>query len=131
MNRGRDTSEGKGSLEPRERGTDFEVPYARENIQKCMCSQCPVQANSKCAQDKLESSKKAMENMSGEKVPDPKDVPGLYCSTGKATCQDLNPDRKCICNTCEVWKEYDLGEGKPSQYFCMNEIGRASCRERV
>jgi hypothetical protein len=121
MNKSRNTSsEGTGSITPGERGTDFEVPYVKENINKCRCPQCPVQADSKCAQDKLESSKKAMESMSGEKVPSPEDVPGIYCSTGKATCQDLNPDNQCICNTCDVWKKYDLGEGRPSQYFCQN-----------
>jgi len=30
------------------------VPYTMENIKKCMCPKCPVQANSKCAMDKLE-----------------------------------------------------------------------------
>ncbi|MCO5384059.1 MAG: DUF2769 domain-containing protein [Methanosarcina barkeri] len=121
MNKGRNTpTEETRFPTPRERGTDFEVPYARANIEKCMCSQCPVQADSKCAQDKLQSSKKAMRGMPGVGVPNPEDVPGIYCSTGKATCQDLNSERQCICNSCEVWKEYDLGEGMPSQYFCKN-----------
>ncbi|MGB9939604.1 DUF2769 domain-containing protein [Methanosarcina sp.] len=121
MNKGRNTSTGeRGSIIPRERGTDFEVPYARSNIEKCRCPQCPVQADNKCAQDKIDNLKTVMANLSGERVPDPEDVPGVYCSTGKATCQDLNPDRQCICYTCTVWKEYDLGEGMPSMYFCQN-----------
>ena len=28
------------------------VPYVVSNIERCMCSQCPVQADSVCAQDK-------------------------------------------------------------------------------
>ncbi|MDY9924842.1 MAG: hypothetical protein U2M67_00965 [Methanosarcina sp.] len=44
----------------------------------------------------------------------------MYCSTGKATCQDLNSDKQCIRNTCDVWKEYDLGESRSPQYFCQN-----------
>lgn len=120
MNKGRNTSKVTGSITPRERDTYFEVPYARENINKCRCPQCPVQFDSKCAQDKLESSEKAMEKMSGEKVPNSEEVPGVYCSTGKAVCEDLILDRRCVCYTCDVWKEYDLGEGRPSQYFCQN-----------
>ncbi len=104
-----------------DRGEERKVPYILSNIERCMCSLCPVQTDSKCAQDKLVSSKKAMEQMPrGGEVPDPKDIPGIYCSSGKATCQDLNPDKQCICYTCEVWKEYNLGEGTPSMYFCQN-----------
>ncbi len=121
MNKGRNKSIGeRGSITPRERGTDFEVPYARSNVEKCRCPQCPVQADSKCAQDKIDNLKTVMANLSGERVPDPEDVPGVYCSTGKAICQDLNPDQQCICYTCTVWKEYDLEEGMPSMYFCQN-----------
>ncbi|WP_292465937.1 DUF2769 domain-containing protein [Methanolobus sp.] len=98
----------------------LKVPYIKGNIERCMCSECPVQADSKCAQDKLERSKKIMANMSGDDVPDPKEVPGVYCSTGKARCSDLKPDEKCICNTCDVWKEYDLKNSTPSMYFCQN-----------
>ncbi|WP_269850078.1 DUF2769 domain-containing protein [Methanosarcina horonobensis] len=68
--------------------------------------------------------KKAMEDLPEGEVPDPEDVPGIYCSEGEATCQDLNPERQCICNTCDVWKEYLLENGTPSQYFCQN--GRAT-----
>lgn len=131
MNKGRNTpTEEKGSIIPRdrdiafERGIDFEIPYARENINRCRCTQCPVQADSKCVKDKLESSKKEMEKIPAGEVLNPEDVPGIYCSTGEARCQDLNPDRQCICNTCDVWKGYVLGEGTPSQYFCQN--GRAT-----
>ena len=126
---GRNTStEEKDSIIPRdrdinpERGISFEVPYARSSINKCRCSQCPVQIDSKCIKDKLESSKTEMSKIPAGEVPDPEDVPGIYCSTGKATCQDLNPDRQCICNTCDVWKEYDLEKATPSQYFCQNGI---------
>ncbi len=105
-------------------GTDLLVPYVRSNIEKCMCSLCPVQADSKCAQDKLQNSKKEMENISSEGVPNPKDVPGIYCSTGKATCQDLDFDRQCICGTCEVWKGYGLEGANPNNHFCQH--GRAT-----
>ena len=79
------------------KGEKKKVPYTLANIEKCMCSLCPVQADSKCAQDKLTSSKAAMKQMPRGEVPNPGSVPGIYCSTGKATCQDLNPDKQCIC----------------------------------
>lgn len=130
MSNDKDMSAGeKIPITPRDRNitfqreTDFVVPYSRENINRCICPQCPVQADSKCAKDKLESSSKEMENLPEGEIPDQEDVPGLYCSTGNARCQDLNPERQCICNTCDVWKEYILEEETPSQYFCQN--GRA------
>lgn len=95
------------------------VPYTVENIKKCMCPKCPVQADSKCAKDKLNSLTKEIESAREGEVPEPQDVPGVYCSTGKAACQDLNPEEQCICYTCAVWKEHNLGDGTPSMYFCQ------------
>ena len=37
------------------------VPYTMLNIKKCMCPQCPVQADSKCVKEKLESLKRELE----------------------------------------------------------------------
>ncbi len=126
MNKGRDTSIGeRDSIAPRdrnvtfERDTDFIVPYERENINRCRCPQCPVQADSKCAQDKIRSSKQAMENMPADEVPNPENFPGVYCSIGEARCQDLKFDRKCICGSCEVWNEYDLKDADPNNHFCQ------------
>ncbi len=99
------------------------VPYIAENIEKCMCSECPVQAGSKCVSEKLKSSKEEMKHLGKGKVPKPENVPGIYCSTGVATCKDLDPTKSCICGTCAVWAEYNLAEGKPAGYFCQN--GRA------
>jgi hypothetical protein len=96
------------------------VPYTVENLKKCMCPKCPVQADSKCAMDKLDNLEKGLETAREGEVPEPQDVPGIYCSAGKATCQDLDPNQQCICYTCAVWKEYNLGEGTPSMYFCQN-----------
>jgi hypothetical protein len=128
---GRDTpTEERGSITPRdrnitfERGTDFVVPYARKNINRCKCSQCPVQADSQCAQDKITRSGQAMENLPEGEVPSPEDVPGVYCSEGKARCNDIEFDRQCICYTCDVWKEYDLKDANPNNHFCHH--GRAT-----
>jgi len=62
--------------------------------------------------------------MPAGQVPDPEDVPGVYCSEGKARCQDLNFDRKCICGSCEVWNEYNLKDADPNNHFCQH--GRAT-----
>ncbi len=128
---GRNTpTEEKGSITPRdrnltfERGTDFVVPYVGENISRCKCPQCPVQADSQCAQDKIKSLKQAMENLPAGEISNPWDVPGVYCSEGKARCQDLDFDRQCICDSCEVWKEYDLKDANPNNQFCQH--GRAT-----
>ena len=95
------------------------VPYTLENIKKCMCPKCPVQANSKCAMDKLDNLMKKYGSGSEGNVPKNQDVPGIYCSTGRATCQDLYPEEQCICYTCAVWKEYNLQNVKPTMYFCQ------------
>jgi Protein of unknown function (DUF2769). len=46
-------------------------------------------------------------------------VPGMYCSTGKALCKDLNHKKMCICEKCPVWKENNLKGGEPELYFCQ------------
>ena len=95
------------------------IEFTRENISKCVCPQCPVQAESECAQTKM---KKLQESMTGMS-PEPSDVPGVYCSTGKATCSDLDPNKLCNCPNCNVFKENNLEKGEPGGYFCQN--GRA------
>lgn len=128
---GRDApTEEKSSITPRdrnvtfERGTEFVVPYVKENINRCRCSQCPVQTNSRCAQSEVQSTKQTLKNAPAGEVPDPENVPGVYCSEGTATCQDLDFDRQCICSSCEVWKEYDLKNANPNNHFCQH--GRAT-----
>ena len=98
---------------------ESKVPFTLGNIKRCMCPKCPVQADSKCAMDKLNNLVKGLESAREGVAPEPQNVPGVYCSTGKATCQDLNPQKHCICNTCAVWKEYHLQNVKPVMYFCQ------------
>jgi hypothetical protein len=99
---------------------DSKVPYTVENMMKCMCGKCPVQADSKCAKDKFKDMGDKMKNAAQAEVPKPEDVPGIYCSTGVATCKDLDPSKPCICYTCPLWTEYDLQNGKPLGYFCKD-----------
>lgn len=96
------------------------VPYNVTNIERCMCPHCPVQARSSCVREKIENLKNEMSNSPGNEVPEPQKVPGVYCSSGEATCTDLDPDQQCMCKTCAVWAEYDLETETPTLYFCDN-----------
>jgi hypothetical protein len=80
------------------------VPFTVDNIKKCMCPKCPVQTSSKCSMDKLDNFARGLENAHEEDVPEPQNVPGVYCSTGKTTCQDLNPKKQCICSASKSGK---------------------------
>ncbi len=91
-----------------------DIEFNNENIEKCRCPCCSVQGVSKCAYEKLDK----LQNISG--MPNPKEVPGMYCVSGKTECGDFNPGGACQCPQCEVWKEYKLDEGEPAGYFCQN-----------
>ena len=91
------------------------IEFTRENITKCLCPQCPVQAESECAQTKMKMLQESMRGMS----PEPSDVPGVYCATGIATCNGLDPTKMCNCPNCDVFKENNLEQGKPNGYFCQ------------
>ena len=105
-------------------GTSIEVQYNISNIERCMCPQCPVQADSTCARGKIENLKDEMKNLEKDEVLEPYKVPGVYCSSGSATCTDLDPNRDCICQTCPVWVENCLEHANTIKYFCDN--GRAT-----
>ena len=95
------------------------VDFNKENIRECLCPICPVQAKNICPHDKLIKLQSHKEPM-----PNSEDVPGLYCSTGKATCEGLDTSQMCQCSKCEVWKEYNLGEGEPGGYYCAKGEAR-------
>ena len=95
--------------------TKPKIEFTRENITKCLCPQCPVQAESECAQTKMKMLQESMRGMS----PEHSDVPGVYCATGTATCSDLNPNKMCNCPNCNVFKENNLEQGEPNGYFCQ------------
>lgn len=96
------------------------IEFTMDNVSKCICTQCPVQAESECAQTKMKMLQESMTGMS----PEPSDVPGVYCATGVATCGDLDPDKTCNCPNCEVFKENELAQGEPGGYFCQNGMAR-------
>jgi hypothetical protein len=92
------------------------VAFNIENLQKCICDECRVQAESECTQTKMKMLYESMKGM------DPKlsDIPGMYCANGIATCKDLGPDKMCNCSNCDVFKENNLANGEPGGYFCQN-----------
>lgn len=93
------------------------VEFNMENIEKCVCMNCPVQEKSACISEK----KKIMEEIieKGE-MPNPKDVPGVYCATEVTECVDLDFEKMCMCASCPVWQEKDLGDGMPMGYYCRD-----------
>lgn len=36
-------------------------------------------------------------------LPSAQEMPGMYCSTGQAACDDLDYEQWCVCPTCRVW----------------------------
>lgn len=104
------------------------VAFTMENGMKCICSKCPVQGGSPCAQEKIAKMKKTMvadpsQGMAAQMampMPAPADVPGLYCSTGKAACTDIDFKQMCICGNCPIWAENKLASGMPMGYFCRD-----------
>jgi len=69
-----------------------------------------------------------MKNMTPDQItkmmPQVKDMPGPYCAIGTATCKDLDFTKMCTCSQCQVFKDFNLMQGKPMGYFCKN--GRAA-----
>lgn len=92
------------------------IAFDMENLQKCICDECGVQAKSDCAKTKMVMLQESMKGMSLE----PSDVPGLYCAGGIATCNDLDPNKMCNCSNCDLFKENNLAKGEPGDYFCQN-----------
>ncbi len=84
-----------------------------------MCTKCSVQTGSKFAMDKFDNLVNEMGSEHEGKIPEPQNASGVYCSTGKAACQYLNPKEQYICPTCTVWQEYNLQTVKPVMYFCQ------------
>lgn len=96
------------------------VPFTEDNVMKCVCGRCPVQTNSNCSKEKMETIKKLMASGKKGPLPKPADVSGLYCSGGKAACKDLDLKQMCICGSCPLWYEYKLPTGKPAGYYCRD-----------
>ena len=82
---------------------------------------CAVQIESQCRKDK-QKIMLLMENqdLDSPMRMSPDRVPGVYCSTGKALCKDIDTKKVCKCNECPIWKEEELEKRTISRYFCKN-----------
>ena len=92
------------------------VPFTRSNAKECICFDCPVQADSSCVKANTER----VGDVMSTKLFQPRILPALYCSSGVASCGDINTDRACICGGCPVYSEYDLGTGQPMDHYCRD-----------
>ena len=92
------------------------VQFSAANAMKCVCTKCPVQANSGCAKGKMAGMKQAMMKNPLKRA----DIPGMYCSTGDATCRDTDFNQMCICMSCPIWTDYKLADRMPMGYFCRD-----------
>ena len=108
----------------------LKIDFNLENMEKCLCDDCPVQAKSSCVKDQ----KKIMQEI-GHSVDidsgfilDPDKIPKLYCAKGKTICKDLYYHEECQCFKCRIWKEYDLEVRKAPAYFCKNGKAKDCCK---
>jgi hypothetical protein len=90
------------------------VPFIVASVSKCMCPKCPVQSKSQCVSGELSTIKDVLKANPLKR----EDIPGVYCSTGNATCRDLDPKQSCICGGCGVFSQYKLAGFKPVGRYC-------------
>ena len=101
-------------------GLEPKVPFTRLNAKNCICWLCPVQRDSAC----MGTNARKMGEVLTTKFFEPEVMPGLYCSTGFAACQDIDVSRSCICQGCEVKATFQLGMGQPPDHYCERGAAR-------
>jgi hypothetical protein len=99
----------------------YKIDFSMENIEKCLCTRCAVQIESQCVKDK----EKIMllirnQDLDSPMMMGPDRVPAVYCSTGKATCEDIDTRKVCKCTECPVWNDNSLKNTAPGTYFCRD-----------
>ncbi len=96
------------------------IPFVIANVDRCLCPKCQVQGDSVCVTEK-------MALIGGDvrgTLPTPEEMPGEYCSSGTATCQDIDASRVCSCFGCPVYSDYKLADGQPTCYYCRDGSAR-------
>ncbi len=101
-------------------GIEIKVPFTRSNAKNCICWKCPVQADSVC----IKTNADKMGEVMSTKFFTPDIVPGLYCSSGIASCKDIDTSRSCICGDCKVYDSYNLAAGHPTDHYCGNGMAK-------
>lgn len=97
-----------------------DVPYTRKNAALCRCYACPVQKDSACAQEKVSA---VYATLTTADPPPPAELPGMYCTTGVAVCNDLDFDGLCQCMSCAVYRINALDQWNYCQRGPASEIG--------
>jgi hypothetical protein len=92
------------------------VDYTRDTYNMCLCGGCPVNRSSDCVRKQEKALEPWYERIEKEDLlPDGKDMPGIYCATGKSTCEDLGGTKSCLCPACPVNIEWHLS----NNYYCL------------
>jgi hypothetical protein len=94
------------------------IPFNRDKIFKCLCPSCPVQEKSMCTKEKMMHLQEIMQNE--QESIQPQDYPGMYCTNGKAVCDDIDTTKNCICDKCPIYGEYNLEKANPSFLYCKD-----------
>lgn len=100
----------------------LKIDFNLENLEKCLCSECPVQTKSSCINDQMKIIEEVGHSVDIDSgyILDPEKIPKVFCAHGKSICQDLDFHEECQCLNCDVWKEYDLEVREAPAYFCKN-----------
>jgi hypothetical protein len=84
----------------------------------------PERMRSMSREDMQKMSDEMMKNTPKEQFdqmkPRAEDMPGPFCANGNAACSDLDFSKICICNECQICKDYNLIKAKHSLYFCKD-----------
>jgi hypothetical protein len=108
----------------------LKIDFSQENMEKCLCTECPVQKKSSCVKDQLKIMQETEYSVDIDSgfILDPEKVPKVYCATGKTSCSDLGLQEECQCINCKVWNEYDLEVRRTPAYFCRNGKAVDCCK---
>lgn len=100
------------------------VRYNLESFNRCLCGGCPVNRQSACTHEHekaLEAVFGAIEK--GGPLPEPRAMPGIYCSVGASVCEDMDAGRPCLCPGCSIHLRQALGNTHYCTSGSAEEVG--------
>lgn len=77
------------------------IEKSKENVQKCLCLQCPSYSQSCQIKNTVGTSYKLMTEV--DKI---KHLELMFCAFEKSRC--INESKGCLCKQCEIYQEYNL-----------------------
>ena len=90
----------------------MQVARTRENLKHCQCLHCPSYTMGCKIKNMPENIIKMMEDLD-----DVEHFEGMYCAFDKSHC--ISEDKGCLCETCQVHKDYDLKR----EEYCLKTGG--------